>query len=1152
MISEEITTKIYEFLYENCSADIYKAVNGESALVLDFSVFDRYDPITGEMLLENPDDVLGAMREAAKRIGEAPVNVRIKNLPERRNIRIRNLRAKHMGRMWCIDAVIKSATEVKPQIYEVIFECPDCHAKMVVKQESNIIQKPALCGPPFTESGCGRRGDFDVIGKKMYDVRWLTGVEPFEVTEGEQPGEIAVVIKEDLTTPKMQKMTDPGNRLKIVGILKEVPKRIKGKLSTKMDMMLEAVHLEFSETEFEDMEITPEDEQIIKDMAADPNIYDKLVASVAPGIYGFKEIKEAIVMQLFGGVPHVLADGSRVRGNVHILLTGDPGVGKSLVGQSKILHNSDKGPEFTDIGKLVDDVLREGRVVRINDSEVCFENRFGIKVASINPRTHEIEWKAVSAFIRHESPKSLLKVRTRSGREVIATKDHSFVKMDPNGDIIPVAGEELGKGCFLPVPLGAHKTMVTRVQTGDQFKKTNFSVLPPEIKLDRDFGFFVGMFLAEGSMPGDAYVSISSMNKERKAPVSRFAESIGLKPSENDAGISIHSRRLVEFMKRHCYATEKTGFGKGSGAVRKCVPDFCFFAPADFILGVLSGVFSGDGSFVNAKPSKGMTKGNLKIGLTTISPHLAHGIIELLSLTGVFALLRKGYYVYKGEKRVKYEVTALGNNASRLLGKIKLVGKPAPVIGRFSEKDAMDSLPCTKLLYDTVRELGYSEKKHADCNRRRAFAAMMRTVKSRGKIGRRKLERAAAMLSNEAELQKNERAMANIRKILKILGSSIVWDEVISAEEMPSAEKYVYDLSVDGNETFMTNNIVVHNSMLLKFVSDLMPRGRYVSGSGVTGAGLTATVRKDEIMGGWLLEAGALILANKSVIAIDEFDKMSRDDQIAMHEAMSVETISIAKASIVATLPAQTAVLAGANPKLSRFDRYTPIIEQIQIPETLLSRFDLKFALLDRPDRNVDERLAEHIAMSRITPEMVEPAIASSLLKKYIAYAKQKITSVELTKESSDTLKAFYVEMRNPAGAGENAPVGITLRQYEALLRLAEASAKISLSSKMSARDAERSIRLMKYSLSQLGWDYESGKFDIDLTESGVSSTKRRKIHVITDIIDSLQKKMKDIPLEDVKAAAEEQGVANAEEIIDKMKADGSLFEVRHGFIKKV
>jgi replicative DNA helicase Mcm len=340
---------------------------------------------------------------------------------------------------------------------------------------------------------------------------------------------------------------------------------------------------------------------------------------------------------------------------------------------------------------------------------------------------------------------------------------------------------------------------------------------------------------------------------------------------------------------------------------------------------------------------------------------------------------------------------------------------------------------------------------------------------------------------------------------------------------------------------------------MLKLVSTLVPRGKYVSGSGVSGAGLTATVRKDEILGSWVLEAGALILCNRGLIAIDEFDKMSKDDQIAMHEATSVETVSIAKASIVATLPAQTAVLAGANPKLGRFDPYRTIIEQIDIPETLLSRFDLKFVLRDIPDRVKDEKLAAHIIVSRITPDQIAPEIETGLLKKYLAYARQKITSLILTPEAAKMLKDFYVDMRN--AAPESGVVSITLRQYEALLRLAEASARIRLDTQVRIEDGDRAIRLMKHSLMQLGFDRETGQIDIDRIESGISASQRSKIRTILDVIESLQKQAgREVAIEDVLAEAESQGVESkrAEEIISKLKQEGTIFEPRFGFIKKL
>jgi replicative DNA helicase Mcm len=392
-----------------------------------------------------------------------------------------------------------------------------------------------------------------------------------------------------------------------------------------------------------------------------------------------------------------------------------------------------------------------------------------------------------------------------------------------------------------------------------------------------------------------------------------------------------------------------------------------------------------------------------------------------------------------------------------------------------------------------------------------------------------------------------------LEKLSMLLSSDVIWDRVESVEEIPSHERYVYDISVNGIETFVVNNLIVHNSMLLKLVSGVVPRGKYVSGKGVTGVGLTASVRKDEVLGGWVLEAGALILCNKGLIAIDEFDKMNKDDQIAMHEATSVETVSIAKASIVATLPAQTAVLAGANPKLGRFDRFRPITQQLDIPETLMSRFDLKFALLDKPDRSQDEKLAEHIITSRISPEVVTPEIDLNLLRKYIAYAK-KITDIELSKEAASILEKFYVDMRDLGSSGDVPTVSITLRQFEALLRIAEASAKVRLDNKLRVEDAERAIRLMRYSLIQLGMEPETGLIDIDRMESGVTATQRSRIRIMLDIIDMLQRELKDkdISVEDIMAEAQTQGVERAEDIMERLKREGMVFEPKPGFIRKL
>lgn len=652
-----------EFFRQFYEKDLLKlAKQGKKSLIVDFNQLDKVDSEKTDTLLNDPETVL---EEINKVILESDIpelkkiQVRFKNLPESQNVRIRNLRSEHIGKFLCLDGTVKRASEVKPEVSVAIYQCPDCSNKINVEQKERILKTPSSCE-------CGRKGGFILIDRKLFDARWLVIEEPFETASGERPGQVSIYLKNDLTSPEMQRKTDPGNRIKVNGIVKEIKKISRGRMRTQMDMYVEANYIEPTEIEWEEVDISKEDENKIKELAADKEIYEKLSVSIAPSIYGMNEIKEAIILQLFGGVPHNLPDKTRIRGDIHILLLGDPAVAKSQI---------------------------------------------------------------------------------------------------------------------------------------------------------------------------------------------------------------------------------------------------------------------------------------------------------------------------------------------------------------------------------------------------------------------------------------------------------------------------------------------------LKLISQMIPRGKYVSGKGTTAAGLTATVLKDEeLMGGWVLEAGAMVLCNKSVICIDEFDKMSREDQIAMHEALEQQTISIAKASIIATLPAQVSVLAGSNPKFSRFDPYRPIAEQINIPDTLLSRFDLKFALRDVPEKEKDEKLATHVLETRLKPEIAEPLISPNFLRKYIAYARKNCLP-EMTRKAAERIKEFYVNMRN-LYSGEDT-VAITLRQNEALLRLAEASAKVRLSEKVEIEDAERAIRIMKYSLEELGYDYETGRIDIDRTE-GVPSSQRSKIRILLDAIDRLEKEIgKEIPKEDIIAAAEDEGLKDVEEMIEKLKRDGMLYEPKLNVIRR-
>jgi replicative DNA helicase Mcm len=668
MEREQILEKFSEFLRDFYYDELIAAVSeNKKSIEIDFSLFDKFDTEVSDYTLENPEEVLAIAEDAVEQIdlaGKPRLKIRFFNLPENKQIRIRNIRSEHIGKLISVDGMVRRASEIRPEVSEAIFTCPECDNRITEIQTERIIR------PPFECDKCSCKRGFKLVDQKLYDARWVAIEEPFEITTGERPSEIMIFLKEDLTTTRMQNKTEPGNRIKTVGILKQIPKRVKGTRSRQMEIYIDANHVENVEMEWEELELTPDDEKKIIELARSPDIYDKLSRSIAPTLYGMQEVKEAIVLQLFGGEQHIQKDKSRVRGVIHLLLVGDPSTAKSVI---------------------------------------------------------------------------------------------------------------------------------------------------------------------------------------------------------------------------------------------------------------------------------------------------------------------------------------------------------------------------------------------------------------------------------------------------------------------------------------------------MKVASGLIPRGRYVSGKGVTGAGLTATVvRDEEFLGGWVLEAGALVMCNRSMLAIDEFEKIDISDQVALHEAMEQNTISIAKANIIATLPAQTSILAGGNPKFGRFDPYLPIKEQITVPETLLSRFDIKFAMRDLPNPEIDRMIADHILQTRhYGAEDVVIEIDNDLLKKYVAYSRKNYHP-QLSRESGEALKEFFVKLREKVTT-EESPVPITLRQYEALIRLTEASAKIQLRNITNKEDSLRAINLMKASLRQFGFDPETGKIDIDRVEGHVTSTQRSRIRIVLDIINDLAKVFgKEIPTEEVVKEAQKQGVIEISSIIEQMRDEGLLIEPKPNFIQKI
>jgi replicative DNA helicase Mcm len=1189
----EAVKDLEEFFSDLYFQEVVEAVkNGRDSVVVEFEELDIFSPELTDYLRENPVSAVDAAEEGIQsheQITEEDFSVRFVGMPDEDKVLLKNLRSEHIGKFIPVEGMIKRASQVKPEVISAIFECTQCGDRYEKEQDSSELKSPYKCD-------CGSK-KFESIEKVMTDTQIVTLEEDPESREGsEQPSSLSVRLEGDLVDPDFQKKIVPGNVVEVTGVMRERPLKKKSK---KFDIYMEANHVEPTQQEFEQLELDSEEVEEIKEMAEDSDIFDRIINSIAPSIFGHDRIKEAIALQMFGGVKKTREDGVKSRGDLHILLIGEPGTGKCVAPDTEILTS--KG-EKKEIGELIDSKIQDSNDIEEVDDGVYIEEEiqtFGMSESS------QIEEKSSSKMWKRDAPDEMINIETSSGKRVEVTPSHPLF-VQRNGEITPIKAENLSGDDFIAAPRTLDWEGDDSLQVEYRSSKANNAVrIKPPKKLNPGFSRLLGYLAAEGYIQNtsdnssaiyftnndeelleDVEEQLERMNAnctQRQSHEGKSAKEIHCSSSELISLLDNLSPSLLKpSRERRMPETVFSGnkenvknfvkaFTEAEGTVSKNQREIVVESTSREILdeiqtsllifNIQSQLKPREDSYRLRISGKDFDKYIEKIGFITerkiessqsfgsenntntdIIPNIGEELKEIREKLGMtqfdFSVGRGTYQNYERQHR----------NPSR--EKIQKISED--FLNRRKKLQEMEeelNQPAWNLIKQVRNELGISQQKVAENTSFTQSLLGQYERKERKKEDTKLLQETSKSLQKNIQ-QKLAETKEQVAKINKLAESEIFWDKIKTIQKTKPDYNHVYDLEIPKGHNYLTNDMLSHNSQLLKFSGELAPKGRYVVGKSSTGAGLTASVVKEESTGEFSLEAGAVVLANKGMAAIDEIDKMAAEDRSSLHEAMEQQQISVSKANIQATLNAQTSILAAGNPKLGRFDPYEPIPEQINIGDTLLSRFDFIFPVLDEPDESKDKELADTILQNHIDPEETDAEIAQDQLRRYIAYAKKNVRP-QLTEEASEKIQEFYVNMRSK---GEEGSVPITARQLEALIRIAEASARAHLREEVHLDDAERAIDLLTYCLKQVGMDPETGDFDIDIIESGVSNSQRNRLQTVKQLIDQLAGDDDSAEIEEVLENAEEEGMEKeqAEEIIERLKREGELFEPEQGHVQKI
>lgn len=1141
---------------------------------IDYTDLEHFDFQLADELLEHPDYVLQGAKNAIKNIDIPALeiesfepHIRIVNLPVDKMPLIRDISAEHLNKLVAVEGVVRQFNEVQPKLRIALWQCRRCNNTYKIIQEGFQMRSPAICE-------C-RHKDFKLVEEQsIFENHQKIGIqEPLEKLKGgEQANTLDVHVTDDLVNK-----VSPGDKTIIVGILRLYPAKEK---KIVFGRYLEAVSLEEKEKEFSEVEISKEEVAKIKKVSKKKEIFELLVKSIAPSIYGHELVKEAITLQLFSGVKKTLPGEMKVRGNIHILLVGEAGLAKSQLLKAvdniapKSIYVAGKttsgvglcvAPEtlvlndngFRDIKGFVEEKFQQHKAEE--ELPNAFSNKFEGNAFSLNENM-EVEEAKIYKIWKIKSPEKVVGIKTRLGKEITITPQTPLVSFR-FGMPIWTKAKDLKKGDFVAcarvLPEGKKEKIptISVLENCENIIVTNN--LAPKFKeitdkLAKKYGSLQEIAKRLGKSRANLYAKRNAKTWQG-IPLKEFLWlGRGAGYSENELSALVKeifisygkNIQIPQYLDNEEIAY-LAGLALGDGSVYKnekenSVQTRIFSASPQILekvdeivkkyFGIKPEAFD-DGKRVPGRRIKykaffeilkafGLKEKKQEISISHLATEMKNKVLSGL-LRGLFDT---DGYVSKPTKHRESPHIGIGTISKNLAQKIQLCLTKYGISSKLRLRKKAGKTAKGKNITVTSRFDQYY-------------------IEIRGKENLERFQKNIGFYLEEKKQKLNE-VISNISKtghsnIEKIKGDKdIVWEEITEICEKKPEFEYVYDFSVEKNHNFIGNGFIVHN---------------------------TASAERDEFgEGGWTLKAGALVLASGGIGLIDEFDKMDPEDRSAMHEALEQGSVSIAKAGIVTTFRTDTSVLAAANPKYGRFDPYTSPLEQIDLPATLLSRFDLFFMIKDVLDRKKDTEIATFIlqkhqegekslherAEGKKEEEKETKLLDIDLMKKYISYARQKVFPV-MTDNAMKNILEFYLDMREQGR--KEGHYTVTHRQLEALVRLSEASARIKLKDLVEEDDTERAIRIFKSSLQEVAIDTETGSIDIDIIASGAPHSKVTQIKKILSIIrEKTEEGKKTVSIDEVVEEALSEGIERdrTEELIKELKRKGDLYEPSFGKIK--